>query len=42
MGQVGEKPNAALQAKLSENFDFSSRTLEESKAAAAVSEEEKA
>ena len=31
MGHVKETPNVALQAKLSENFDFSNRTLEESK-----------
>lgn len=29
-----ERPNQELQAKLSENFDFSQRTLEDSKAAA--------
>ena len=31
MGTVKETPNAALQAKLSENFDFSQRSLEEQK-----------
>ena len=42
MGQVGERPNVALQAKLSENFDFSARTLEESKAATSTEESKSA
>lgn len=42
MGHVKETPNVALQAKLSENFDFSKRSLEESKEpkAAATQEQE--
>lgn len=42
MGEVRETPNTALQAKLSENFDFSQRSLEESKQSTAGAEETKA
>ena len=42
MGEVRETPNTALQAKLSENFDFSQRSLEESKQSTGGAEENKA